>query len=263
MKKILSIAFGLVLTFGLTACETENISNSENPARIDLPDIVNPQNPTIPKDCVSWFDGCNTCGVENGKLTMCTMMYCETPAEPYCQKFSGDKKRPSNNLNPDKPISMEIPPLTTPEDPIICTEQYEPVCGKPYLCLVAKFTQGHILPECEFGKTYSNQCFLKAEKAIYIHDGECKNSRENPTNPVACTSEAKICPNGSSVGRVGPNCEFAPCASYHNSTEIPANCINWFDGCNNCLVGENGLLACTKMYCPENRGEPKCTKFKE
>lgn len=32
-----------------------------------------------------------------------------------------------------------------------------------------------------------------------------------PNNPVACTMEAKICPNGSSVGRSGPNCEFAQC----------------------------------------------------
>lgn len=29
--------------------------------------------------------------------------------------------------------------------------------------------------------------------------------------PVACTLEAKICPDGSAVGRVGPSCEFAPC----------------------------------------------------
>ncbi|MFA6526658.1 MAG: DUF333 domain-containing protein [Candidatus Buchananbacteria bacterium] len=29
---------------------------------------------------------------------------------------------------------------------------------------------------------------------------------------VACTMEAKICPDGSSVGRQGPNCEFAPCS---------------------------------------------------
>ena len=27
----------------------------------------------------------------------------------------------------------------------------------------------------------------------------------------ACTLEAKLCADGSSVGRVGPNCEFAPC----------------------------------------------------
>lgn len=31
------------------------------------------------------------------------------------------------------------------------------------------------------------------------------------TEPVACTMEAKICPDGSSVGRTGPKCEFAPC----------------------------------------------------
>lgn len=29
--------------------------------------------------------------------------------------------------------------------------------------------------------------------------------------PVACTQEAKLCPNGTYVGRTGPNCEFAPC----------------------------------------------------
>lgn len=28
---------------------------------------------------------------------------------------------------------------------------------------------------------------------------------------TACTAEAKICPDGSSVGRTGPNCEFAVC----------------------------------------------------
>lgn len=34
-------------------------------------------------------------------------------------------------------------------------------------------------------------------------------SRQNI--PTACTLEAKICPDGSSVGRTLPNCEFAPC----------------------------------------------------
>jgi hypothetical protein len=32
-----------------------------------------------------------------------------------------------------------------------------------------------------------------------------------PTFMKACTMEAKLCPDGSSVGRSGPNCEFAPC----------------------------------------------------
>lgn len=36
---------------------------------------------------------------------------------------------------------------------------------------------------------------------------------EVPTvpEPIACTADAKLCPDGSAVGRIGPNCEFAPC----------------------------------------------------
>lgn len=30
-------------------------------------------------------------------------------------------------------------------------------------------------------------------------------------SPVGCTEEAKQCPDGSAVGRTGPKCEFAPC----------------------------------------------------
>ncbi len=36
-------------------------------------------------------------------------------------------------------------------------------------------------------------------------------SPSSSTEPVFCTMEAKICPDGSSVGRTGPNCEFAEC----------------------------------------------------
>ena len=41
----------------------------------------------------------------------------------------------------------------------------------------------------------------------------CSNSAgpsQQPPGP-ACTREAKICPDGSAVGRTGPNCEFAAC----------------------------------------------------
>ena len=47
-------------------------------------------------------------------------------------------------------------------------------------------------------------------------DAPIDGGNENPKpiqipEPVACTMDAKICPDGSGVGRVGPNCEFAPC----------------------------------------------------
>lgn len=47
-----------------------------------------------------------------------------------------------------------------------------------------------------------------------------RNALEHPTAPlptqgqdgVACTQDAKLCPDGSSVGRTGPECAFAQCA---------------------------------------------------
>jgi hypothetical protein len=33
----------------------------------------------------------------------------------------------------------------------------------------------------------------------------------NTNRPVACTADAKLCPDGSYVSRVAPNCNFAPC----------------------------------------------------
>jgi hypothetical protein len=35
--------------------------------------------------------------------------------------------------------------------------------------------------------------------------------KANNPEPVFCTQEAKLCPDGSYVGRIGPNCEFAVC----------------------------------------------------
>ena len=42
--------------------------------------------------------------------------------------------------------------------------------------------------------------------------------------PVACTQEVKVCPDGSAVGRTGPNCEFSPC---------PDQTANWKTYANN------------------------------
>lgn len=45
---------------------------------------------------------------------------------------------------------------------------------------------------------------------IIIGAGVFSISPKQPKQ-IACTEEAKICPDGSAVGRTGPNCEFAPC----------------------------------------------------
>lgn len=56
------------------------------------------------------------------------------------------------------------------------------------------------------------------ENGAWVKHGNPKEAQ--PTTPCgdsgvannkACTEEAKLCPDGSTVGRTGPNCEFAVC----------------------------------------------------
>ena len=43
---------------------------------------------------------------------------------------------------------------------------------------------------------------------------------------------------------------------------IPDDCATWFDGCNNCVVGEDGVMACTKKACFEMQNA-ECVAFKD
>jgi len=82
---------------------------------------------------------------------------------------------------------------TVPEPPyaedqeFVCTAEYDPVCGVD-------------------GVTYENSCLLRQRGVAMQHQGSCEEGPE-----VACTQDALLCPDGTAVGRVGPNCEFAPC----------------------------------------------------
>ncbi len=48
-----------------------------------------------------------------------------------------------------------------------------------------------------------------------------------PQKQVVCTLEAKICSDGSSVGRSGPKCEFTPCPTKNNESTNSAQIANW------------------------------------
>jgi len=43
----------------------------------------------IPITCSLWFDGCNRCGVNKGKLTFCTRMMCIRKQKAHCVKYKG------------------------------------------------------------------------------------------------------------------------------------------------------------------------------
>lgn len=47
------------------------------------------------------------------------------------------------------------------------------------------------------------------------------------SKPVVCTQEAKQCPDGSYVGRTGPNCEFVPCPG---ATDLSKPILSYLKG---------------------------------
>lgn len=55
-------------------------------------------------------------------------------------------------------------------------------------------------------ESYPRQCRANGQTFV-----EVININVNDPNQRPCTMEAKLCPDGSAVGRSGPNCEFAPC----------------------------------------------------
>ena len=49
--------------------------------------ITSVDTPTIPSNCATWYDGCNTCQVSSGKIDICTRMYCFIQNTPECLNF--------------------------------------------------------------------------------------------------------------------------------------------------------------------------------
>ncbi|MBT4870476.1 MAG: hypothetical protein HON47_02800 [Candidatus Diapherotrites archaeon] len=125
----------------------------------------------------------------------------------------------------------------------VCTTQYDPVCGQIVDCpttpCITNVSGDTICASClATQQTFSNLCELNAAGATYLDDGVCEDTTTCPAiaipmcapgttmvttvdsdgcveydcEEIACTDDAKICPDGSAVGRdPNNNCEFKPC----------------------------------------------------
>jgi len=64
-----------------------------------------------------------------------------------------------------------------------------------------------------------------------IYSGTIIDSASNDSSEqFTCTQEAKLCPDGSSVGRSGPNCEFAACPNVQEQiSQIPSDWLTYID----------------------------------
>ncbi len=67
---------------------------------------------------------------------------------------------------------------------------------------------------------YSTSFIIVALSIITSFVVYAEDAATTGNKPVACTMDAKICPDGSSVGRVGPNCEFAKCPGAINNAGL-------------------------------------------
>lgn len=69
--------------------------------------------------------------------------------------------------------------------------------------LVKEITKSRVLAKPTFTPTPSPEIPMKTPIST--------NSASPISTTVACTMDAKLCDDGSYVGRSGPKCEFAPC----------------------------------------------------
>ena len=79
----------------------------------------------------------------------------------------------------------------------------------PLHCLLFSLLNGFIfIVEMHSQGMQRNVLIVLGVIALVIWSG-CLTA--SPPNEVVCTTDAKICPDGTGVGRVPPACEFAPC----------------------------------------------------
>lgn len=155
MKK-LTISLILISGLFLAGCSQQSTDTNEVAIQSGSDQIAEQSGQAIDlTNCTSYYDWCNNCMVESGKVTACTLMYCEKQWKPTCLQH----KQPEQNQT------------QSTEEPTICTMEYAPVCAKVSIqCIKAP---------CEpIKETFGNKCQMNANKlATFLHDGECEKSK--------------------------------------------------------------------------------------
>ena len=68
-----------------------------------------------------------------------------------------------------------------------------------------------------------------------IFPNQVNHGEDNNNGTVVCASEAKICPDGTTIGRVAPDCEFALCPNNENNEDDIGGMIGGQRDENGCL----------------------------
>lgn len=96
-----------------------------------------------------------------------------------------------------------------------------------------------------------NDCTC-TDEGITCTEIACDPNSMDPGNPGAsqgCSEEAKVCPDGSTVVRSGPSCEFAPCPS---NSSLGPSCDNDSFTCSNSAEECYYFSASKELRCASN-----------
>ena len=70
-------------------CNEDNLKWDEDGIVFNIHPPINNNLNEIPRGCSTWYDGCNTCQVNNGIIGSCTRMMCFREETAYCTSFEG------------------------------------------------------------------------------------------------------------------------------------------------------------------------------
>jgi len=105
-------------------------------------------------------------------------------SNPNMQKLGEDLKNPSPVVAPTE-VASEIAPVVPPEEPKK-SSSLPMIAGLLIIAAIISVAAYFLIPK-------------------YFGLG---------ATPQTCTADAKVCSDGSAVGRTGPNCEFEACPAF-------------------------------------------------
>ncbi len=85
--------------------------------------------------------------------------------------------------------------------------------GGIYFCAEA----GNYIVDLQFNEFINELNSIKPNQGTFYNIDRVDNCSitveydDTSDEDISCTEDAKVCPDGSWVGRMHPNCEFAPC----------------------------------------------------
>jgi len=118
---------------------------------------------------------------------------------------------------------------------------------KYFKFLIIALVVAVVVPQIVFASWWNPMSWGWLNRFFHFQQTEQKQEQkqeQDQKNSVACTMDAKECPDGSYVGRTGPNCEFEECSEMKTDEIVKTkeqSCIN-----------SGGKVIMQNCNCPDN-----------